>query len=119
MWGHEDTETRRHGDMDMKMEARKHGDKNMATLRHGHIKRKTGASEIFLEPFTVCSLCKWKFVIYFFMLVDVEANISYPFANRLNRINRLNRPSMPLTQKWRPRAIYKNGDKLKALSSEF
>jgi hypothetical protein len=30
---------------------------------HGDIKRKTEAQAIFFDPFTVCSLCKWKFVV--------------------------------------------------------
>ncbi len=38
---------------------------------------------IFLNPFTICSSCKWKFVIR--PLVYEERNGSYPFANGPNR----------------------------------
>jgi hypothetical protein len=41
------------------------------------------------HPFTVCSLCKQKFVVYPF--VYEETNGSYPFSKRLNGLNRLNR----------------------------
>jgi hypothetical protein len=44
------------------------------------------AQVIFLNPFTVGSSCKRKFVICPF--VYKETNVSYPFANRLNRLNR-------------------------------
>jgi hypothetical protein len=44
---------------------------------------------IFLQPFTVCSLCKRKFVD--FPYVYEETNGSYPFANTLNGLNGLNR----------------------------
>ncbi len=41
----------------------------------------------FLNQFTVCSLCKCKFVVCLFFYE--ETNGSYPFANRLNRLNGL------------------------------
>ncbi len=54
------------------------------TWRHGIKKKhqKTEAKGIFLNPFTVCSSCKRKFVICLF--VDKETNGSYPFVNGLN-----------------------------------
>jgi hypothetical protein len=45
-----------------------------------NIIRKMEAQEIFLNPFTACSLCKRKFVICLF--VDKERNGSYPFAKK-------------------------------------
>ncbi len=42
---------------------------------------------IFFNPFTVCSVCKWKFVICPF--VDKETNGSYSFANGLNGLMEL------------------------------
>jgi hypothetical protein len=76
-----DVKTWGHGDMEM--ETWKHGD--METWRHEDMetsngKRKPG--QCFLNPFTVCSWCKRKFVICPF--VDEETNKSYPFANELN-----------------------------------
>ncbi len=59
-WKHGDMETWRHGDM----EAWRHG--------RGDIKWKTEAQAIFLDPFTLCSECKWKFVLC--PLVDEETN---------------------------------------------
>jgi hypothetical protein len=44
---------------------------------------------IFLNPFSVCSLCKRNFVVC--PLVYEETNGSYPFANRLNGLNGLAR----------------------------
>ncbi len=41
----------------------------------------------FLYPFTICSSCKRKFVVYPF--VDKEANGRYSFANRLNGLAHL------------------------------
>ncbi len=49
-------------------------------------KRKTEAHAIFLNPFTVCSLGKRKFVICPF--VYEETNGIYPFANGLNGLFR-------------------------------
>ncbi len=40
-----------------------------------YFKQKTDGREIFLNPFTVCSSCKWKFVICPF--VSEETNGSY------------------------------------------
>jgi hypothetical protein len=54
-------------------------------------KCKTEAQVIFLNPFTVCSSCKQKFVICPF--IEKETNGSCPFLNRLNGL----RPSMALT----------------------
>jgi hypothetical protein len=54
-----------------------------------HFKRKTEALTIFLNPFTTCSLCKQKFVVFPF--VDKETNRSFPFAYEQNGLNRLNR----------------------------
>jgi hypothetical protein len=44
---------------------------------------------VFLHPFTVCSLCKQKFVVCHF--VDEETSGRYPFANGLNWLNGLAR----------------------------
>ncbi len=49
---------------------------------------KTEAQAIVLNPFTICSSYKWKFVICTF--VDEETNGSYPFANGLNGLNGVN-----------------------------
>jgi hypothetical protein len=45
------------------------------------------AHAIFLNPFTVCSTCKRRFVVCSF--VDEETNGSYPFRNGLNGLARL------------------------------
>ncbi len=50
-------------------------------------KRKMEAQVIFLNPFTVCSSCKRKFVVCLY--VNEETNGSYPFANGLNRLAHL------------------------------
>ncbi len=50
-------------------------------------KRKTEVQAIFLNPFTMCSSCKWKFVICPF--ANEEKNRSYPFASRLNGLPHL------------------------------
>ncbi len=42
---------------------------------------------IFLDPFTVCSSCKRKFVVCPF--VGGKTNRSYPFANGINGLNGL------------------------------
>ncbi len=55
------------------------------TLRHG--KRKTEIQAIFLNPFTVGSSCKRKFVVCPF--VDEEPNGTYLFANGLNGLAHL------------------------------
>jgi hypothetical protein len=52
-------------------------------------KQKTKAQAIFLNPFTVCSVCKRKLVACLF--VYEEAIGSYPFANGLNGLNELDR----------------------------
>jgi hypothetical protein len=53
------------------------------------VKRKNGKKDqvIFLNPFTVCSLCKWKLAVCPF--VDEQTNRSYQFANVLNVQNGL------------------------------
>jgi hypothetical protein len=66
------------------METWKHRD--METLNG---KRKMGSQLIFLDPFTLRSLCKWKFVIG--LCVDEETNRSYTFASGINRLKELNR----------------------------
>ncbi len=48
-WGHGVMEMWRHVDME--------------TRRHGDIKQITEAKAIFFNSFTVCSSCKWKFVV--------------------------------------------------------
>jgi hypothetical protein len=45
-------------------------------------KWKTKAQTIFLDPFTICSLCKRKIVVC--PVVDEEKNGNYPFAYGLN-----------------------------------
>ncbi len=52
-----------------------------------NLKQKMEARAIFLYPFTVCSSCKWKFVICPF--VYEETNGSYLFSNGLNSLNGL------------------------------
>jgi hypothetical protein len=66
----------------METEKKRHG--NMEKWRYGDMKtsnrkRKMKAQSDFLNPFTVCSSCKQKFVVCPF--VDEETNTSYPFAN--------------------------------------
>jgi hypothetical protein len=56
-------------------------------IRHGDIKQKMEAQAIFLNPFTVRYLCKWKFIVFWF--VEKETNGSYTFAKRLNRLAHL------------------------------
>jgi hypothetical protein len=51
------------------------------------IKWKTAARAIFLHPFTIYSLCQWKFVVCPF--VDKLTNGTYPFANGLNGLAHL------------------------------
>ncbi len=53
---------------------------------NGCFKRKAEAQVIFISPFTVCSSCKWKYVVCPF--IYEETNASYPFANGLNGLNR-------------------------------
>jgi hypothetical protein len=55
-------------------------------------KRKTEVQVIFLNPFTVCSLCIRKFVVCPF--IDEETSRIYSFAIGLNVLNGLNGPSM-------------------------
>jgi hypothetical protein len=45
------------------------------------LQTKCEARAIFLNSFTICSLCKRKFVVS--SLIDEEKNGSYPFANGL------------------------------------
>jgi hypothetical protein len=52
-------------------------------------KRKTEARAIFINPCTICSSCKWKFIVC--PSVDKDTNGSYPFANGLNRLNGLSK----------------------------
>jgi hypothetical protein len=71
-WRHEHGEWRHgHGDMETKSKE----------------KWQTVAQAIFLNPFTVCSLCKQKLVVRPF--VDEETNGSYLFSNGLKSLNRL------------------------------
>jgi hypothetical protein len=66
-----------HGDMDMETWTWRHGHEDMDMWRHEHkdmeLKRKTKAPAILLYPFTVCSLCKRKFVVW-------------PFADEIIRL---------------------------------
>ncbi len=66
-WRYENTETWRHGHGEMEASKRK---------------QKTEAQAIFLDLFTVRSLCKWMFVVCPFV---EEANGSYPFIIRALR----------------------------------
>ncbi len=69
---------------------REHGnmDKDIETwTRTGNGKQKTEGQAIFLNPFTICSSCKRKFVVCLFL--DKATNGCYPFANGLNRLNGL------------------------------
>jgi hypothetical protein len=63
------------------METWIHGDINMEASN------ENGAQVIFLNPFTVYSSCKRKFVICSF--VDEETNGSYSFVNGLKGLNGL------------------------------
>jgi hypothetical protein len=54
-------------------------------------KRKTEAQAVFLNSFTICSPCKWKFVVCLF--VYKETNGSYLIANGLTVLNGLNVPN--------------------------
>jgi hypothetical protein len=80
-WSHGAMETWRHGDM----ETWRHGD--METWRHNMEKTETEALAIILIPCTVCSACKWKFVVCQF--VNEETNGNHLFANGLIRLNGL------------------------------
>ncbi len=55
--------------------------------KKSNIKQITEDQAIFLNPFTVCSSCKRKFVVC--SCVDEEKNGSYPFANGLNGLTGL------------------------------
>jgi hypothetical protein len=87
----------RHGDGDMETRKYRHGEMEAwrngdietwrQRQRHEYIKWKTGALAIIINPFTVCSTCKQKLIVFPF--VDEETNRSYPFANGLNRLNGL------------------------------
>ncbi len=74
---------------------------NIEIWRHGHgdmqkSKRKqtTKTQMIFLNPFTVCSSHKPKFVVCPF--VDEETNGRFPFANGLTGLNGLAHPWVAL-----------------------
>ncbi len=60
------------------------------------IKRKTEVQAIFFNPFTVCSLCKRKFVVCPF--IDEETNGSNSVANELNGLNGLVHLCIPVHQ---------------------
>jgi hypothetical protein len=64
----------------------------MLTFYETKIKWKMEVQEIFLNPFTICSLSKWKFIVC--SIVDKETNRCYPFANGLNRLSHLLWPPM-------------------------
>jgi hypothetical protein len=55
---------------------------------YGKNQMENGSPAIFLNLFTVCSSCKWKFVVCPF--VDEETKGSNPFANGRNGLNKLN-----------------------------
>jgi hypothetical protein len=78
-WRHGDMKTWRHGDM----ETWRQGD--METLNG---KQKTEAQAIFLDPFTICSSYKQKFVVSPF--VEEETYKNYMFAIEVNGLNGLN-----------------------------
>jgi hypothetical protein len=50
------------------------------------MEQKKEALAIFLNPLTVCSPCKQKFVVSLF--VEKDTNGSYPFANGLDGLAR-------------------------------
>jgi hypothetical protein len=83
IWRHDDgdmeTWRHRHGDR----ETWRNGDMETWTWRYGDIKQKTEAQAIFLDPLTVCSSCKQKFVVS--LLVDEVTDANYPFSNRSRR----------------------------------
>ncbi len=84
----------RHGEIDMKTWRHRHGnmkkwklgDMKKWTWRH---KRKTEPQAIFLNPFTVCSSCKQKFVVCQFVYDKTNRTYRYPFTNGLNDLNGL------------------------------
>jgi hypothetical protein len=88
--GDRDMETWRHGDM----EIWRHGHRDIETWtwRHAEIKGKTDNERpiIFLNPFTICSSHKPKFVVCPFL--DEETNGGFPFANGLNGLKGLVHP---------------------------
>ncbi len=56
----------RHGDMGM--ETWNYNIEEIGSFtKRANRKWKTEAQAIFLNPFTVCSLCKWKFVVCLFV----------------------------------------------------
>jgi hypothetical protein len=57
----------------------------METWRHQT--ENANAQAIFLNPFTVCSSCKWNFIVCPF--VEEETNGCYPFAKGLNGLSGL------------------------------
>jgi hypothetical protein len=61
----------RHGDMDVETWTWRHGRGDM-DVETSNGKRKTEAQAIFLDSFTLCSECKWKFVVC--PLVDEKTN---------------------------------------------
>jgi hypothetical protein len=58
-------------------------------MKTSNEKWKTEVQVIVLNPFTLCSLCKWKFVVCPFVYIQTKG--SYPFANRLSGLDGLNR----------------------------
>jgi hypothetical protein len=80
IWRHGNMETWRHGHGDMK--TWRSGD--METWRRGDITRKKETQAIFLNPFTVCSSWKRKFIVCPF--VDEESNGRNLLTNGLNRL---------------------------------
>jgi hypothetical protein len=87
--------------MDTETWTRRHGIKILGNSEVSQKKLngkwKTEAQAIFLNPFTVCSSCKRKFVVCLF--VWTETNESYPLANGLNVLNGLSRLN-GLTHLW-------------------
>jgi hypothetical protein len=62
-------------------------------MKKSNGKLKTEAQDIFLNPITISSSCKCKFVVC--PIVDEERNESYLFANRLNELAHLCIKFMP------------------------
>jgi hypothetical protein len=86
-----------HGNIDKDMQTRtracrhRHGDIELKywgkAKVNGNRKTKTRRPGIFLDPFTICSSFKRKFVVSLF--VDKEIIGSHPFANGLNGLTHL------------------------------
>jgi hypothetical protein len=67
-------------------------------------KRKMEAQVIFLYLFTICSLCKWKFIVC--PLVDEETNKSYLHANSSLHAVRIIAAFCLITRVWQNTTVF-------------